>query len=65
MGKWERALPGENDDHDHDVAKEPDDEDGEVGGEEQEDHAGGHDQRLLDIVTAPEQYILVMVTVAR
>jgi hypothetical protein len=46
------SVPGKHNDHDHDVADEPQDEDPEVGHKEQEDHARGHDQRLLDLVTA-------------
>jgi hypothetical protein len=46
------VLPGDDDHHDHDVADEAHDEDAEVGHEQQQDHAGGHDQQLLDIVTA-------------
>jgi hypothetical protein len=48
------SVPGKHDDHDHDVADEPQDEDPEIGHKEQEDHAGGHDQRLLDLVTADQ-----------
>jgi hypothetical protein len=48
------SVPGKHDDHDHDVADEPQDEDPEVGHKEQEDHAWGHDQRLLDLVTADQ-----------
>ncbi len=62
VGKYEEnflfffiSVPAKHDDHDHDVADEPQDEDPEVGHKEQEDHARGHDQRLLDLVTADQQ----------
>ena len=48
-------MPSDDHDHDHDVADQPHDEDAEVGHEEQEDHPRGHDQRLLDIITAKQQ----------
>jgi hypothetical protein len=45
-------LPGDNNHHDHDVADQTHDEDAEVGDEQHQDHTRGHDQRLLNVITA-------------